>query len=455
MLSSVTSSRPAMPAPPVLARVTPTADDDGACAPGWLPHFRGLRAMVAVAEQGTVVRAAEVLHLSQPAVTRALRSLEDLLGFALFERCARGMLPTPAGRILTERARRAFSELEQASAAITMLAGAGRKAQGQRFAAMVGPHLLDSLVAVAEQGSGPQAGHKLGRSQPTVHRNLAELEHLAGVVLFNRTAFGTRLTEAGETLLCGVKRALASLAVAHEELAPFGGRPTAQVRIGALPLSIGVLVPQAVDRLLSACPHLQVTIVDGTYDALVQQLRRAEIDLIVGALRPLGAPRDMVQEPLFQDRLMLVARAGHPCLAQPPRCLAELVDHAWIVPLPQTPARLVFERLFQSADLPLPAARLQVNSPAMVRTLLLGSDRLALLSPLQIEAELRSGQLAVVPLPGLDASRTIGASTRLGGSLSPAVLALLDELRAVAGQLVPVLQRCAKNPAHEPEVKAS
>ncbi|MEG1055215.1 MAG: LysR family transcriptional regulator, partial [Janthinobacterium sp.] len=49
-------------------------------------------AMVAVAEQGTVVRAAEVLHLSQPAVTRALRSLEDLLGFALFERCARGML---------------------------------------------------------------------------------------------------------------------------------------------------------------------------------------------------------------------------------------------------------------------------------------------------------------------------------------------------------------------------
>ena len=440
----------------MLAAVTSSLPADGAdCAPGWLPQFRGLRAMVAVADQGTVVRAAEVLHLSQPAVTRALRGLEDGLGFALFERGARGMLPTPAGRILTDRARRAFSELEQASAEVTVLAGAGRKAQGQRFAAMVAPHLLSSLVAVAERGSAPQAGHQLGRTQPTVHRNLAELEHLAGAVLFKRTAFGTRLTEAGETLLCGVKRALAYLAVAHEELSAFGGRPTAQVRIGALPLSIGVLVPQAVDRLLCTHPHLQVTIVDGTYDALVQQLRRAEIDLIVGALRPLGAPHDLVQEPLFQDRLMLVARAGHPCLAQPPRCLAELVDHAWIVPLPQTPARLVFDRLFQSADLPLPTARLQVNSPALVRTLLLGSDRLALLSPLQIEAELRSGQLAVVPLPGLHASRTIGASTRLGGCLSPAVLALLDELRTVAGQLVPTLHGCAAYPVRELAIEAS
>ena len=391
--------------------------------------------MVAVADQGTVVGAAEVLHLSQPAVTRALRGLEDVLGFALFERGARGMLPTPAGRILTVRARRAFSELEQASTCATMLAGVSRKAQGQRFAAMVAPHLLASLVAVAERGSAPQAGHQLGRTQPTVHRNLAELEHLAGAVLFTRTAFGTRLTDAGDTLLCGVKRALAYLAVAHEELAAFGGRPTAQVRIGALPLSIGVLVPQAVDRLLRTYPHLQVTIIDGTYDALVQQLRRAEIDLIVGALRTLGAPPDLVQEPLFQDRLVVVARAGHPCIAQPPRCLAELVDGAWIVPLPQTPARLVFERLFESVDLPLPAARLQVNSPALVRTLLLDSDRLALLSPLQIQAELRSGQLAVVPLPGLHASRTIGASTRLGGGLSPAVLTLLDELRTVAEQL--------------------
>ncbi len=35
------------------------------------------------------------------------------------------------------------------------------------------------------------------------------------------------------------------------------------------------------------------------------------------------------------------------------------------------------------------------SSPALVRTLLLGSDRLALISPLQIEAELRCGQLAV------------------------------------------------------------
>src|SRR6218665_1476366 len=56
--------------------------------------LRGLRAIVAVVAQGAVGKAAEVFHLSQPAVTRALQDIEAGLGFPLFDRTARGMLPT-------------------------------------------------------------------------------------------------------------------------------------------------------------------------------------------------------------------------------------------------------------------------------------------------------------------------------------------------------------------------
>ncbi|MFC4055553.1 LysR family transcriptional regulator [Actinomadura syzygii] len=77
-----------------------------------------LKALVTVAEAGSVTRAAELLHLVQPAVTRQIRALERDLGVPLFERTRQGMRLTDAGTILLERARRALTELERARAEI-------------------------------------------------------------------------------------------------------------------------------------------------------------------------------------------------------------------------------------------------------------------------------------------------------------------------------------------------
>ncbi|MGI5144482.1 MULTISPECIES: LysR family transcriptional regulator [unclassified Streptomyces] len=76
--------------------------------------IKQLRALVTVAEAGSVTRAAELLHLVQPAVTRQIRTLEHELGVALFERTRQGMQPTAAGTIMVERTRRALNELERA-----------------------------------------------------------------------------------------------------------------------------------------------------------------------------------------------------------------------------------------------------------------------------------------------------------------------------------------------------
>lgn len=77
-----------------------------------------LTALVTVAEVGSVTRAAELLHLVQPAVTRQIRTLEQELGVPLFERTRQGMRPTEAGVIMVHRARRALNELERARAEV-------------------------------------------------------------------------------------------------------------------------------------------------------------------------------------------------------------------------------------------------------------------------------------------------------------------------------------------------
>lgn len=80
--------------------------------------FKQLRAFITVAETGNVTRAAEVLHLVQPAVSRQIMLLEQDVGAPLFTRERHGMVLTDAGRALAGHARLAMLELDRARAEI-------------------------------------------------------------------------------------------------------------------------------------------------------------------------------------------------------------------------------------------------------------------------------------------------------------------------------------------------
>lgn len=68
-----------------------------------------LRSFVAIAEAGQLTRAAEALHVSQPALSAQLRALEDELGLILFRRSPDGMQLTEAGRRLRAKAERVLA----------------------------------------------------------------------------------------------------------------------------------------------------------------------------------------------------------------------------------------------------------------------------------------------------------------------------------------------------------
>jgi LysR family transcriptional regulator, nitrogen assimilation regulatory protein len=80
--------------------------------------IKQLRAFMTIADTGNVTRAAELLNLVQPAVSRQLRLLEQDVGAELFHRERHGMVLTAAGKALLVYTRRAMLELDRARAEI-------------------------------------------------------------------------------------------------------------------------------------------------------------------------------------------------------------------------------------------------------------------------------------------------------------------------------------------------
>jgi len=75
---------------------------------------RGLRSFLAVIAAGSVSRAAQVLHLAQPALSLQIKRLEEALGVALFTRGHKGVTPTAAGLRLESHAREILRKLDMA-----------------------------------------------------------------------------------------------------------------------------------------------------------------------------------------------------------------------------------------------------------------------------------------------------------------------------------------------------
>jgi LysR family transcriptional regulator of gallate degradation len=401
-------------------------------------QLKKMRSVQAVATAGNTVGAAACLNISQSAVVRAIQDVESALAFHIFERSARGMRPTPLGELVIHRIGRALdllSQVDRHHGRSTSNAMARAPWQASRLASSVAYRHIQTFLSLLDTGQEKQTAAALGISQSAVHQRLSQLEHMLGEALFYRDRSGLRLTEAGETAHKFIKLALAELSQAEEEVAAHDGELRGRIVIGTLPFSTGLLLPLALEDVLARHPGLKVSVVDGTYGTLLHQLRFADIDFIVGALRdPLPGP-DIQQETLFEDRLALVVRHDHPLGKQRLKSLRDLKDATWIMPMPGTPAQAAFDQAFLAEGLSPPQASLRVNSPHLMQALLAASDRVALMSPRHIACEVEAELLRVLPVPVRHATRRIGITTRTGFLPPPGAKQLLDAFRAVSRQI--------------------
>ncbi|MFU2317547.1 LysR family transcriptional regulator [Rahnella sp. PCH160] len=95
-------------------------------------ELKRLNAFVTVVEAGSITRAAELLFIQQPPLTRLLQGLEQDFGVPLLQRLPRGVIPTEAGEVLLQEARAVLARAEQLNAAMR------RAAQGEQGRIRIG-----------------------------------------------------------------------------------------------------------------------------------------------------------------------------------------------------------------------------------------------------------------------------------------------------------------------------
>ncbi|HET9642260.1 MAG TPA: LysR family transcriptional regulator [Burkholderiaceae bacterium] len=211
-------------------------------------NMRRLRAVVEVAQCNSVHRAAERLHVTQSAVTRAVRALEADLGLTLFDRGPRGMATTEYGEILVHRTQRALGYLDAVEADLARHSQSHAPRGGRKLAAKVAQRHLQTVRAVADFRTETAAAQQLGISQPAITLALRDLEALLDTQMFQRTPKGMVPTPEGEIMIRGAKLALNEIEAAGADLAARLGHVRGRLAVGVLPLSGTQIAPEAGGR---------------------------------------------------------------------------------------------------------------------------------------------------------------------------------------------------------------
>jgi LysR family transcriptional regulator of gallate degradation len=364
----------------------------------------------AVCREGGIGQAAAAVGLTQPAVSLAIKKLEDSFGSALFARGYGGSELTAQGVLLHRRVRRMLDQMEAAVA--TLLVGSRARAQD---VSAVCRHLTDAQIrchiAIAQLGSAVNAANRLGISQPAVHRAAREMEETVGVSLYRRKVHSVSANAAGQALARRLSLALHEITQASTDLSSARGVASGQVAIGVLPLLPQRLLARAIARLREDYPDVAVTIHEGAHERLMEDLLFGAIDVIVGALREPRLQGAVVEHELFTDPYAVVVRRGHELAGRARITRKDLSAYDWVVPQKDMPRRTVVEAML--ATLPQrPRVVVETSSLAMMIAMLEEDDCISLLSRSHIQYGNYRNDVVALNVTTPEVARTVGFTTR-------------------------------------------
>jgi LysR family pca operon transcriptional activator len=294
---------------------------------------------------------------------------------------------------------------------------------------------LRTLVEVARQQSVGRAAEVLHVSQPAVTKTLRELEAAIGAVVVEKEGRGIRLTRFGEVFLEHAGASLAAIQRGIDSVAREQANSGPPLRIGALPTVSARIMPLAIEKFLALETGNPIKIVTGENVVLLEQLRRGELDLVVGRL---AAPEQMIGlnfAHLYTERVVFAVRRGHPLLHTRHFDFASIRNYTVLVPTQGSVIRPFVERFLIAHGIPDIPIEIETVSDSFGRAMVRRSDAVWIISEGVVATDLESGDIALLPIDTAETRGAVGLTTRAEALDPPAVEYLSRTIRATVSGL--------------------
>ena len=280
-------------------------------------------------------------------------------------------------------------------------------------------HQLRIFQAVAAHNSFARAAEALHLSPPTLSLQVKQLANTVGQPLFEQLGKKIFLTSAGQTLADAAMDISKRVDLLAEDLSALQGVERGRLKLAIL-TTVKYTVPKLLGGFCAAHPGIEVSMVVGNRENLLQRLARNDDDLYI-----MGQPpehMELICEDFADNPLVLVAPPNHPLAAQTAIAPDALNGAPFIMREPGSGTRLTTERFFTEAGVEV-VNRLEVGSNEAIKQTVAGGLGLAVLSATTVVSELTLGELVKLDVQGFPLMRHWHLVYARGKRLSPAALA--------------------------------
>jgi DNA-binding transcriptional LysR family regulator len=211
---------------------------------------------------------------------------------------------------------------------------------------------LDTLLAIADEGSFTAAADVLSTVQSNVSEQVRQLEAELGADLLVRGRKGATPTECGEVVIERARRIRRELEAMQADLSMLQGLQTGHASLGIVGTVSRWMVPPLVADLRAEAPGLQLRINEGASERLATEVLEGELAQAV-ITEPMTSPRLDVEH-LLDEELVGLAPADAPDLGPEPVLLARLAELPMILPPVGNPLRREVDDAAAGVGLNLP-----------------------------------------------------------------------------------------------------
>jgi DNA-binding transcriptional LysR family regulator len=172
-------------------------------------------------------------------------------------------------------------------------------------------HLQQLLcfVTVADEHNFTRAAARLHMAQPSLSKQINNLERELGSRLFDRGHGGVRITAVGEALMPYALRILRDVETARLEVGQLTGLSAGRIRVGALPSLCTTVLADSLQRFHAEYPAIQLHVEEAGSRELVRHLDEGGLDLAMIVLPLLRDDPDLMTRPILTEELVLATAA--------------------------------------------------------------------------------------------------------------------------------------------------